>query len=215
MYKTFLLLNLVCLIIITLTFFIEDINYFKLLPKNISESYTEDTISFVVLGIIVFCWPFIIIIHKYIENFKQYKYSNNQKIILFLFMFYTSILLSISFSESLKTVIYKERPDFQLRNALDAHIKKDGINSFPSGHSAISMSLFFPTMYYLKKQYNSTILMILGGIISGLFGFSVMYSRIYDNKHDIIDVTAGFILGIICSFIAICITTSKLKLIKK
>ncbi|EED44161.1 hypothetical protein EBI_27172 [Enterocytozoon bieneusi H348] len=215
MYKSFLLLDSICLSVITLTLFIEDINYFKLSQKNISESYTEDTISFGILGIIAFCWPLVITIHKYIKNFKQHKYNNNRKIILFLFMFYTSLLLTISFSESLKIIIYKERPDFQLRNALDVNIKKDGLKSFPSGHSAVSTSLFFPTMYYLKNQYNSIILMILGGIVSGIFSLAIMYSRIYDNKHDIIDVTAGFILGIICSFIAIYIAACKLKHIKK
>lgn len=75
----------------------------------------------------------------------------------------------------LKGIIRKERPD------------GSNFNSFPSGHTSVA----FQSASFIQKRYGWE----YGLPAYALAGF-VGYSRIQADKHDIIDVVAGMILGI-------------------
>ena len=89
----------------------------------------------------------------------------------------------------LRTAFFRERPR---RYNYNSYIEKLDAASFPSLHAARTafMGAFF--MAYFNNAILTAVLVLMV--------FSIAYSRIYLKRHDIKDVTAGIILGILVYF---------------
>jgi membrane-associated phospholipid phosphatase len=74
---------------------------------------------------------------------------------------------------------------FQIPEGLDPHFW----NSFPSGHSATAIAMFF----FFATQTKSARLQFIFGLLAVITG----YSRIYLYMHFPEDVFAGFVIGLI------------------
>jgi len=89
--------------------------------------------------------------------------------------FYKGFAISLATTAILKFAINKRRPD------------RSNLNSFPSGHT----SLTFQSASFLQKRYG-----LMYGIPAYIIASFTGYSRINANKHDLVDVVAGAIIGI-------------------
>ncbi|MEN9782259.1 MAG: hypothetical protein RL208_409 [Pseudomonadota bacterium] len=85
----------------------------------------------------------------------------------------------------LKKLVHKERPD------------RSDNKSFPSGHATIlGVCLFFilkNSKYKKNKKLALTLFIIIGCLC-----------RILAKKHDIYDISAGFVIGVIWCYICVC-----------
>jgi membrane-associated phospholipid phosphatase len=98
-------------------------------------------------------------------------------------------LVSIYFITVLIRLVYfKERPN---KRNYSNFIEKIDACSFPSVHAARSVFLY---MFFVLR-FNLDFFVV--GALSILL-LAVLYSRVYLRKHDVIDVLAGTVLGIVC-----------------
>ena len=88
-----------------------------------------------------------------------------------------------------RTLYFKHRPT---KYSYDSYIEKLDASSFPSLHSsrAVFMSMV------LMKFFNSTAISALLAV----FVVLIVYSRIYLKKHDLMDVLAGIVVGVVVYF---------------
>lgn len=135
--------------------------------------------------------------------------SGRRKSIFFSFLdFYLGISATFFVSVLIKMIAGKERPDFvdRMKNSSGNAIL-EGRRSFPSGHTMVS----FAGAFYLGKASCETIKLVDNFPISVIIGYLgifipffisglVGYSRIVDNRHDIIDVSAGSVLGLLVPY---------------
>ncbi|KAI5168042.1 diacylglycerol diphosphate phosphatase / phosphatidate phosphatase [Nematocida sp. AWRm78] len=110
----------------------------------------------------------------------------------------------------IKWLVGKERPDYHDRLAqnLLAQAVLEGRRSFPSGHSSTMMALVFYLVYETMLSIKNTrqlvtksILVYVGILVPITTGLFVCVSRIFDNRHDQVDVCTGAALGIFVPFI--------------
>lgn len=107
----------------------------------------------------------------------------NEKEYYNLFKMSANILFTQLIVESLKRLTQVERPNY---------VNGDKKHSFPSGHTAAAFSgaAFIHFNYSYKKALP----------FYGLASF-VAFSRVYNNKHSIVDVTAGATIAVIFSYL--------------
>lgn len=80
-------------------------------------------------------------------------------------------------------------------------IAKDGIKSFPSGHSnAAAISIVFTMLPYFYEKANNAYYKIVSWSFFSLYTISVMYSRILMGKHFLSDVLVGAFITVICFY---------------
>jgi len=94
--------------------------------------------------------------------------------------FTKGFLLNGAISIGLKSIVVKERPDMSNND------------SFPSAHTSVT----FQSASFIQKRYGSKY-GIPAYILAGYTG----YSRIEADKHDIIDVLAGAVIGVGSSYL--------------
>ncbi len=87
---------------------------------------------------------------------------------------------------TLKFLIRKERPKEKLHNM----IERDRY-AFPSMHALTISSAF---TYVIMFDY-------LYGSVLFLIAFLIMYSRVRTHMHYVVDMIAGFLLGVVYTFI--------------
>jgi membrane-associated phospholipid phosphatase len=107
-------------------------------------------------------------------------------------------MLSGAVSSLIKLFINRPRPSEPLVRVM----LKTQQQSFPSGHVLFYVMFFgFLTllMYEIKNIPKYIKLPVI--IISSFFIFTIPYSRVYLGAHWFTDVTAGFLLGLICLYI--------------
>jgi diacylglycerol diphosphate phosphatase / phosphatidate phosphatase len=128
----------------------------------------------------------------------------------------TGILYSEAFSNILKIVIGKFRPDFMQRCAeIELNLKecllsknrkiRDGRLSFPSGHTAVAFCFGVYQFCYLIGKFGlfvhnkrHKIPITLKGLICIsplIFSFWVMVTRLRDYHHSFEDILAGILIG--------------------
>ncbi|MDB4926865.1 phosphatase PAP2 family protein [Mucilaginibacter sp.] len=113
-------------------------------------------------------------------------------------LFLALTLLSGLISSVIKLLINRPRPSEPLVRI----IIKTQQQSFPSGHVLFYVMFFgFLTLLMYKLKTISKYFRIPVSIISLLLIFSIPFSRIYLGAHWFTDVTAGFLLGLICLYI--------------
>ena len=114
------------------------------------------------------------------------KINEREKSMLILSSIAGSFILNATF----KTIFSRIRP-------LEYMLIEHGGNSFPSGHSMVSMSFYTSLTYILLKNVRSrwarTFMWIGNFVVIGLIGFS----RLYLGVHWPTDVLVGFALGLI------------------
>ena len=96
------------------------------------------------------------------------------------FQFSQALAGTIVLSQGLKLVINKQRPN------------GENNNSFPSAHTSVT----FASAAFVQKRYGCKY-----GIPAYLLAGYVGYTRIEANKHDIIDVAAGAVIGVTMSYL--------------
>ncbi len=105
-----------------------------------------------------------------------------------IYMFFTIALTITSLwflGAILKFLIRKERPKEKLHNM----IERDRY-AFPSMHALTISSAF---TYVLMFDY-------LYGVILFLIAFIIMFARVRTHMHYVVDMIAGFLLGVIYTF---------------
>ena len=113
-----------------------------------------------------------------------------------IFVFYKSLLYTYTFTEVVKTVIKRRRPN------------QGDYRSFFSGHSSTT----FAAMHFLNKEFqglidqadisnSSTRIFVKAATFTLLYGWAgvVAYSRVNDNQHYLSDVLIGGAVGILLS----------------
>ena len=68
--------------------------------------------------------------------------------------------------------------------------------SFPSGHSAVAMTLYGLLAYWAIRRLHTTTARVLVGIGAACLILAVGFSRIYLGVHFLSDVLGGYLLGI-------------------
>ena len=126
----------------------------------------------------LFFYIFLMVLFLLLKN-----YSLFSKLLFGLLIIY---IVTIPF----RTFLFRERPK-KIKH--DSYIEKLDAASFPSLHA--SRTAFMAAM--LMKFFNNYIISILLVLI----GLSIAYSRIYLKKHDLKDVIAGIIFGILAYFV--------------
>ena len=100
------------------------------------------------------------------------------------------ILLIYAVVVLIKMLYFKNRPQKYNYNSF---IEKIDASSFPSVHASRSAFLALILMGYFSNLGIS--------ILLGILVLMVVYSRINLKRHDIIDISAGIILGVLVYFI--------------
>ncbi|KAK9701558.1 hypothetical protein K7432_011662 [Basidiobolus ranarum] len=193
---------------------------FSLENKTISFPHKEfDTVSMALAGVLVFIVPLIIMacISLFIRR-SPYDCHNS------LLGLCLAMTLTLMITHVLKITVGRHRPDFISRcipsetkdpllglssvdicTQTDAYIFKDGMKSFPSGHTSLSFSgLTFLSLYLAGKlhmfderghTYKSfvSVAPMIGAVL-------IAVSRICDYRHHWQDVTVGAIIGISCAY---------------
>lgn len=90
----------------------------------------------------------------------------------------------------LRTFCFKERPNKLSHNSL---LSKLDAASFPSLHASRTAYMAAALMNYFGSMMISILLVLLA--------LGISYARIYMKKHDLKDVSAGIILGILAYFV--------------
>ncbi|WP_299355729.1 phosphatase PAP2 family protein [Mucilaginibacter sp.] len=113
-------------------------------------------------------------------------------------LFVVFTMLSGVISSTIKLVINRPRPSEPLVRI----IVKTQQQSFPSGHVLFYVMFFgFLTLLMYEVKTIPKYIKLPVSVISLLFIFSIPYSRVYLGAHWFTDVTAGFLLGLICLYI--------------
>jgi undecaprenyl-diphosphatase len=123
--------------------------------------------------------------------FYMFKYKKEALFVMF-------TMLSGVVSSSIKLLIDRPRPSEPLVRI----IVKTQQQSFPSGHVLFYVLFFgFLTLLMYEVKTIPKYIRLPVSVISLFFIFSIPYSRVYLGAHWFTDVTAGFLLGLICLYI--------------
>jgi len=155
------------------------------------------------------------IFFKYITNLGDGLFTLLIVIVLLFIKFRYAVYVCISFLLSgiviqiMKYYIDTPRPMLFFKQGISLYVVP-GIdiyyhNSFPSGHTATAISLFFLLSVFTGKKYLQVLFFLLF--------VSVALSRIYLLQHFFIDVYFGSIIGFIASVI-ICAFSSQSEFLK-
>ena len=106
-------------------------------------------------------------------------------------LFFTSIMLGI-----LKLSYISPRPYAVLSN-IRLIVRDNGLNSFPSGHIAISMTII--TILIMKLKRHKPLLIILSSVYMIILTFSLLYSGV----HYPIDLLVGGVVGVISAVVTV------------
>jgi|SRR3989344_6230108 len=110
-------------------------------------------------------------------------YSIFIKLLIGLLLVYTVVIF-------IRTFYFKNRPK---KYSYNSYLEKLDASSFPSLHSARAVYLSMILMNFFNNVIFSAFIVILVVVAS--------YSRIYLKKHDLKDVSAGFVVGILVYFV--------------
>lgn len=128
-----------------------------------------------------------------------YTYIILSLFLLSIYKFETAIFLIISLTIlyaitiPLRIVYFKERPNpIKYENI----IEKVKASSFPSLHAARTTIIYIVLSFYFSDFLYTKILLSLIFII-------ILISRLHKKRHDVIDISAGVILGILSYLITL------------
>ena len=172
----------------------------------------KETISTVVCAVIVFGVGLVIIIAMFFLSLKFNKFFNQYNPFTACYIFITTVVVTNICVNVFKSYVGRARPDFYDRcgpyatyyncTALSKSELNDEFKSFPSGHSATSMSGFIFIALFVQKLVKVRKLWVT--LISCLFillGFYIGATRIRDYKHHPDDVIGGFFVGLLFTFV--------------
>ncbi len=91
----------------------------------------------------------------------------------------------------LKNIFSRQRP-------LDIMLVQEHTNSFPSGHSFVSMAFYSLLIYLIITHIKHPVKWVMCGLVSLLI-LAIGLSRIYLGVHYPSDVVAGFCGGLLCT----------------
>lgn len=113
-------------------------------------------------------------------------------------IFLTSVILGI-----LKLSYISPRPYLTLSN-IRLVVRDNGLNSFPSGHIAISMTII--SVLIMKIKRHKPLLIILSLIYMVILTFSLLYSGV----HYPIDLAVGAVVGVISAVVTVVLSNKYL-----
>lgn len=127
-----------------------------------------------------------VIVTKY---FKKDKCFEIAKLCLF------SLVLAGIITACLKLTFHSPRPSLVLENVRQLTIPTEP-NSFPSGHTASTLSVVTVLVWKLRKNKVLAFLLVL-------FAFLIGFSRIYVGMHFPFDVLTGAAIGILSGVVVL------------
>ena len=210
MYKMFISILIISCLFILVKSFIPQISLISIKQENRNLQFKRGTIPFWCIILMNVFSPVLII--PPISRTKSIISSKNRR---YLLLIYTVISLIYAVTEVIKLIVYKERPDFINRkmylketdNKTAQHLLSECSKSFPSGHTSSSFALFLVTPFILFREKVKPLRIFLSSLFVMLFGSFVAYTRIFDHKHDYIDILGGFLVTTFCSSFLIVIFT--------
>ena len=124
-----------------------------------------------------------------LKRLKKEKYLKIAKLCLF------ALIIAGLISAGLKILVQDPRPYIILDHVRQLVIPTEP-NSFPSGHTASSLSIITVLVASFKQNKILVALLIL-------FGFFVGFSRIYVGVHYPFDVIAGAVVGVLIGVVVL------------
>lgn len=124
-----------------------------------------------------------------LKRLKKEKYLKIAKLCLF------ALIIAGLISAGLKILVQEPRPYTILEHARQLIIPTEP-NSFPSGHTASSLSII-TVLVTSFKQNNILVALLI------LFGFLIGFSRIYVGVHYPFDVIAGAVVGVLSGVVVL------------
>lgn len=208
MYRTLFGICAVSLLLSTVFAFVKQVGVITLQPMSINLEYKPSTIPFFLLCAINILIPF-----AFIACVTAFSTSQNKrkKGVLYLLGFYGSMLATLAFTEFLKFMILKQRPDFLNRKQLIVEARR----SFPSGDSAAGFCFLLPTLFILAVEHYNILVKLIALMVLVAWGIVIAYFRIKNHKHDVTDVCMGMNAGIMPSILVLYVLNNKLKLLQE
>lgn len=168
---------------------------------SIQYNYNGQSIPSFMVFIIAIFLPIAII---FFTGFKNSKYINTCMCLL---NFIQSMLITLTFTECLKSAVARPRPNFFSYCQWDNSTQKctasgrrarDGWLSFPSGHSSVSFcgATWTTLMFSNAFPNNIELWWVFLKLLPIFIATAIAASRIIDHMHHISDVIAGSIIGI-------------------
>ena len=161
-------------------FSLNSLDVFILEMINLSyHNFFTDSLALIIsfMGI-AFFWIFVSILLYFFGNEKGKHVS---KIIIIVLIVVYIITAAIKFG------VMRPRPYTQLSTLVPVMFETDP--AFPSGHTSIATAM----SYILSKKYNKWYLMIIP--------IMVAFTRLYFGVHYPSDVIAGFMVGLLISYL--------------
>jgi diacylglycerol diphosphate phosphatase/phosphatidate phosphatase len=174
----------------------------------------KDTVSMTLCSFIFVVCPFsFFIAYGFISSV-----STERKNTIFLALI-TVFILNLAFTELIKRIVSRPRPDYVSRCLPDTKGKctgnpkliHKGLMSFPSGHTSLSTSATSSFIYLAYLIQLNVILALILSVILSTISFLVAVSRVMDHKHHLSDVISGGVLGILVGIAVIHFSRSSLK----
>lgn len=212
--------NLICTIVAIVAFVASNFSPLKPLyvPENDSLSdypYPgKEQISTIICAVIVFATGIVLIIAFFFISSKWRKFFKTFNPFTAIYTFITIVAVTNVCVNLFKSYVGRPRPDLYARcgvkNAtydncpgIDSKsTKKDEFKSFPSGHSATSMSGFTFLALFLQKCVKTRklwVTLLCSGFL--LIAFYIGATRIRDYRHHTDDVLAGLFVGFLFCYI--------------
>lgn len=187
---------------------------FNLTDSDINKPYKKETVPFYSVVYPIFILVGIFITYDQYNKKQDYDFD---PLIDYIILFYGTWVIT----STIKMMSFRLRPDFISRcfgNDLPKNDKcfsykdcknlnraKEGMRSFPSGHTSSVVATSIGLISYIiksreqenkffNKNPNMSIMIIIAAIMYSLY---VPYTRILDNKHRPMDLIGGALIPII------------------
>jgi phosphatidate phosphatase len=203
------------LVVMTIIQFATSVDALYVPPNDSLSSFPyhdTDTVSAAVLIVIVLLVPLVLICAAYFASRYLSKWLREFNPFTAVWVFLTIFGLTNAATDLLKNYVGRARPNVIARCGQNATLEScraqigdaavDEFQSWPSGHSSLSMATSLFEALFIQELVRARSL--AASAFAGFILFVPLYigaSRIRDFRHHTDDVLAGFFVGTLCTII--------------